>query len=279
MKEMKIVTAIVIYNKKISESISCKRIEEIKNDQIEILVIDNSEYDLGNREYCEQKNYNYISMNGNSGLSKAYNAAIEKSKNKDIIVLLDDDTEITEEYFNELIIQGNLKEDVDIFVPIIYGQDGVIYSPNEYGFLRNHFIKSGNQEIRQELFNAIASCMAIRMRVFNDYQFNEELFVDQVDQNFCYDQRKLGRKFDKLNVKIVQNFYQRGENLSPEAGWKRLKLRITDIMRQTELIGGKKIKFWGFIKCCGLGVQIGEKSRSLGVCIKAIALAIKLFFS
>lgn len=47
----------------------------------------------------------------------------------------------------------------------------------------------------------------------------------------------------KLNVEIKQNFYQRGLKLSAESGWKRLRLRIIDIMRQTRIIGGIKVDF------------------------------------
>ena len=240
-----------------------------------MLVVDNSTSDFGNKAYCSKKNIDYISMDGNKGLSKAYNAAVDACKEKDAIILFDDDTEVTEEYFEKLDDALTIYHDVDIFAPIIYGQDGVIYSPNEYNFMRSNFIKSPNQEVSQKKFNAIASCLAIRMRVFDNYRFNEKLFVDQVDQNFFYDQRKKNAKFQKIDVKILQNFYQRGKNLTPEAGWRRLKLRIIDIMRQTRLIGGRKIRFLGFAKCCGLGAQIGKKSHSLVIPVKAFALALE----
>lgn len=272
---LKVVAVIVVYNKKIEESITCKSILNSDNESIEILIVDNSTSNLGNREYCMKNGIDYISMEGNKGLSKAYNVAVEACRKKDVIILFDDDTEVTEEYFDKLDAELNIYPEVDIFAPIIYGQDGVIYSPNEYNFMRSNLIKLSNQEIPQEKFNAIASCLAIRMKVFEEYRFNEKLFVDQVDQNFFYDQRKKGTKFKKLDVKIHQNFYQRGETLTPEAGWRRLKLRIIDIMRQTRLIGGGKIRLLGFVKCCGLGVQIGKKSKSITIPFKAFALALE----
>jgi len=267
-----IVAVIVIYNKKVEDSITCKNILNNSDNSLGMLVVDNSTSDFGNKAYCSKKNIDYISMDGNKGLSKAYNAAVDACKEKDAIILFDDDTEVTEEYFEKLDDALTIYHDVDIFAPIIYGQDGVIYSPNEYNFMRS---KSPNQEVSQKKFNAIASCLAIRMRVFDNYRFNEKLFVDQVDQNFFYDQRKKNAKFQKIDVKILQNFYQRGKNLTPEAGWRRLKLRIIDIMRQTRLIGGRKIRFLGFAKCCGLGAQIGKKSHSLVIPVKAFALALE----
>lgn len=270
-----VVAVVVVYNKKVEDSITCKNILNNCDNSLGMLIVDNSTADFGNKEYCANKGIEYISMDGNKGLSKAYNAAVNACMGKDAIVLFDDDTEVTEEYFDKLDDALNTYPDVDVFAPIIYGQDGIIYSPNEYNFMRSNFIKSPTQNVSQEKFNAIASCLAIRMRVFNDYRFNEKLFVDQVDQNFFYDQRKRNVKFKKIDVEILQNFYQRSENLTPEAGWRRLKLRILDIMRQTRLIGGAKIRFLGFVKCCGLGVQIGRKSNSLIIPFKAAAVALK----
>ncbi|WP_347046798.1 glycosyltransferase family 2 protein [Blautia obeum] len=68
-----------------------------------MLVVDNSTSDFGNKAYCSKKNIDYISMDGNKGLSKAYNAAVDACKEKDAIILFDDDTEVTEEYFEKLL--------------------------------------------------------------------------------------------------------------------------------------------------------------------------------
>ena len=187
-------------------------------------------------------------MNGNKGLSKAYNAAIDTIE-ADIVILFDDDTNVTAEYFrtlNDAVIEN---PNIDIFAPIVYGQDGMIYSPNEFNFLKNHFISSPDQAIDPNKFNAIASCLAIRMKVLKNYRFNELLFVDQVDQYFFYEQRKLHRTFMKLDTIISQNFYQRGTKLTAENGWRRMKLRIKDIMRHAKLMGGIRYKVLGFIKC------------------------------
>lgn len=272
----KITAVVVIYNKTIANSLTCQKLREIDR-YMDILVIDNSELENNNQEYCCQNEIRYLSMHGNQGLSKAYNVAIDHCKESDAIVLLDDDTEVTAKYFDKLYEALEVQQDVDIFAPIIRGQDGVIYSPNEFHFLRNHFISSAEQEVPQESFNAIASCLCIRMRVFEDYRFNEYLFVDQVDQFFFCEQRKLGKKFGKIDTEIFQNFYQRGAELTPEAGWKRLQLRIVDIYRHAKLMGERKYHFLALVKCCGLGLQIARKSKSVGVAIKASLLSLKVF--
>lgn len=277
MKKEMIIASIVVYNKKIEESITYKRIKDTSRSNIKILVVDNSETDFGNEEYCKKNMIDYISMNGNKGLSKAYNVVIKycKQQNVDVIILFDDDTEITDEYFDKLDKALFEEMNIDIFAPIIYGQDGVIYSPNEFNFVKNHFISSPEQDVSQEKFNAIASCLAIRMRVFDDYSFNELLFLDQVDQFFFCEQRKRGRIFGKLDVEIQQNFYQRESKLTSKDAWKRLQLRIVDIIRHARLMGDKKYLVLAYIKCCGLGIQIGMKTKSPIIFMKSIVLAIK----
>lgn len=245
---------------------------------MDILVIDNSEVKNDNQKYCGENGMRYLSMGGNKGLSKAYNAAIDHCGESDAVVLLDDDTDVTADYFDKLYDALETQPEIDIFAPIVRGQDGIIYSPNAFRFLRNRFISSAGEKVPQDAFNAIASCLCIRMRVFENYRFNEELFVDQVDQFFFCEQRKIGRKFGQLDTEILQNFYQRGAELTPEAGWKRLKLRIADIYRHAKLMGEGKYHFEALIKCCGLGVQIGKKSKSAGVIMKATVLSLKLFF-
>ncbi|WP_300565668.1 glycosyltransferase [uncultured Acetatifactor sp.] len=274
---MKITVVIVVCNKDFSQSSVCENIRP-KGD-IDVVVVDNSTLVNHNREYCEKNQIGYYSMNGNKGLSKAYNAAIDMFAETDVIVLLDDDTDVTSDYFDNLKKELENRQDVDIFVPIIKGQDGVIYSPNNYNFLKNKLVKSPMIEVKQKSFNAISSCMAIRMRVFDNYRYNEKLFVDEIDHCFCREQRELGRKFGILNVEINQNFHQRGEGISASSAWNRVKIRIVDIFRHARLMGGGKYIFWAFIKCNSLGVQIGKKSKSLKVMIKSALLSTKLIFA
>lgn len=281
MSNLKYAAIIVVYNKTIQGSITCESIKKLSDADINIVIVDNSEKEYGNAAVCKRLGYQYISMGGNKGLSKAYNAAIDEI-DSDVVILFDDDTHVSEEYFEALNEAVNNYPEIDIFAPIVYGQDGVIYSPNEFNFLRNHFISAPEQEVTQNSFNSIASCLAIRRKVFNEYRFNETLFVDQIDQYFFCEQRKMGRKFMKLDVKITQNFYQRGTNLDAKAAWNRVRLRLIDVMRHARLMGklegrgALKYKMLGFVKCCGLSAQIAKKSKSIGVLFKGSFLSLKL---
>ena len=233
-----IVAVIVLYNKYLPDSITYQSIRNLQ-DQVEILVIDNSDTkNSGSDIFCKRNKIRYISMNENKGLSKAYNCAIDNINGADVLILLDDDTEVTKPYFEQLFRALKRYPDIDIFAPVIRGQDGVSYSPNEFHFLKNKLLSDPNQTVSPNLFNAIAGCLAIRTRVFDYYRYNETLFVDQVDQFFFCEQRALGRSFMKLNVEIKQDFYQRGKTLSADAAWNRLCIRLVDVMRHARLLGG-----------------------------------------
>ena len=65
--------SIVVYNKECKDSLTCKQLENIKCDNIRIIVVDNSTINNDNRLYCKTRNWEYISMHGNKGLSCAYN--------------------------------------------------------------------------------------------------------------------------------------------------------------------------------------------------------------
>ena len=273
---MTICVVIVVFNKEISSSVTCSRL--LRNGKYNILVVDNSTKANKNQEYCEKQDISYLSMGGNKGLSKAYNAAIEYCHDADVIVFMDDDTEVPDVYFKKLNQAVNDNPDIDIFAPIIKGQDGVVYSPNNYCFLKNHLVSSPIKDVKSDRFNAISSCLAVRKTVFDNYRYNEKLFVDEVDHCFCREQRKRRKRFGIINVVINQNFHQRELNIQPDKAWAREKIRITDIFRHARIIGGGIYILLAFIKGCGLGVQIGKRSKSFKVMLKAIGLSFTLVF-
>ena len=125
-------------------------------------------------------------------------------------------------------------------------------------------------------FNAISSCMAIRREVFSDYRYNEELFMDQVDYNFCIDQRKRGKKFYILNVDITQNFYQFQDHLSVEQGWKRTSIRIQDIVRHGKILEKNRYDFLAIVKSLSVALSISIRCRSALIFFRSIPLIIRV---
>ena len=275
-----ILVLVVIYNKKLNTSVlSVLNSNCSENSKIDLLVVDNSDdssFKSENKSYCENNGAFYHDMHGNKGLSKAYNYAVSIIDSYDMLVIFDDDTPIPSDYFSTLLGDISQYQDVDIFAPVVYGQDGIIYSPNEFNFLRNKFISNPSDHIDETKFNAISSGLAIRKRVFNNnYRFNEALFVDQVDQYFFCEQRKLNRKFRKMQTIIHQQFYQRDSKIDKNNARKRLLLRIRDIFVHAKLMGGGKYYVLAFIKTFGLSLQISLKSKSIVTFFKTIQCIFK----
>lgn len=279
----KLYAVVLLYNTYIEDSITCKRIEETNCENLKIIIIDNSTKKLNNEEICKSKKYEYISMNGNKGLSIPYNKAIEFIKNteeadeNDYVIWLDDDTELTGEYFKTLNKAIEERPKVDIFAPIVYGQDGIIYSPNDARYIKNKLIKDESEINNIIKYNAINSCLCVKLKIYNDYRYDETLFLDQTDQNFFDDMRERHASFCTIKTIIHQNFSQRGKNLDPKKMLIRYEIRTKDIMRY----GRKKVSnsFKSLIKACGLALQMGIKCKYAKITIRCSLIAMKMFLT
>lgn len=277
---MEYYAVVVLYNKKIQESITVCSLLKLKTIiDIRIIVIDNSiyEYVQNNKNYFWDSQLQYHSMGGNVGLSKAYNYALSLLENKledNIVIWFDDDTAVTQEYFKCLTTKAyDLR--YDVFVPVIYGQNGIIYSPNEKGCLKGHYIKSPDQKISEYKFNAINSCLAVRLKVYQNYRYDEELFMDCVDTKLFDDFRKMKLKFCILPVEIVQNFFQRGRCKDVQKYWSRFEIRIKDTMYYAKL-NGFSGRICGVIRVVGWSLVYGIKLRSPIFCFRCLKQMVKM---
>jgi len=277
----KLFAVIVVYNKSINNSDTINNLLNFSLAELKLLVVDNSIIDYNNKELCKSKNINYISMSGNKGLSKAYNAALDYVQNfssdNDLIIWLDDDTHITEEYFITLKNYLIQKKNSEVFVPIIYGQNGKIYSPNNAGFLKNKLLKSPDDSLDYKKFNAINSCLAVKLTIYKKYRYSEKLFLDSVDQNFFEDLRQRNTNFTILPTTVSHNFSQREKKINTSQMANRLEIRVKDLMTYSQ----RCIKYTvlGVVKAFGWGVVFSWKSKSLLLLSICVKYSIKGFFN
>ena len=264
---------IVLYNEYIWDS---KTYRSLKTEDSNIILVDNStndRYKDANIEYTKAKNHKYMDMKGNKGLSKAYNTVIKEYLNKieGYVVWLDSDTEIPADYFTNLkaVVLG--KSGADIIVPIIKDKKGNIVSPNSKGILKNKPIKGYEENLVIRNFNAINSCTAVNIRLYEDYLYDERLFLDEVDHKFFDDFRD--RRYNVMNVEVIQNFSQRDEKANLNGAWIRFKLRIADIIVYYKL---RKLGILGLIKCILLSFQMVKTYKSPRF-LKGIGFAIKSY--
>ena len=187
----------VIYNKYFLESITFKCLNsnlEIKRSidegHICIYMYDNSTSYYDNKRVLSINGIRYYSQNENIGLSKAYNYVIDRISlnSQDYIVILDDDTEITQSYLNYLYWLSYEKTDFQrdlILLPIIKSnKDNSLFSPSRFDDLFRSEKVDNIEDLKGHKITGINSGMIISSNVFAKLKYNEKMFVDYIDHDF-----------------------------------------------------------------------------------------------
>lgn len=208
--KMTFAAAVVVYNMACSDSPTCQALEALADSDISVLIYDNSTTDYHNRAYCEKKGWAYLGGTGNVGISKAYNACIDyltSGHETDTLCLFDDDTHLTEDYFQALR-QAKESSGGHIFVPMIFAAGNLI-SPC--------ILKPGHRVIPFEKpedafaytgdeLSAINSCMAIDLCLFKDFRYDEHIFLDGVDHHFTRQMRQRGEGLHIIDYRCDHAF-------------------------------------------------------------------------
>lgn len=207
---MTFAAAVVVYNMACPDSPTCQALEALADKDISVLIYDNSTADYGNRAYCENKGWTYLGGTGNMGISKAYNACIDyltDGHETDLLCLFDDDTHLTDDYFDALR-QAKETSDGHIFVPAIFAA-GKLISPC--------ILKPGHRVIpfadpaeaaayKGSEMSAINSCMAIDLCVFKDFRYDENIFLDGVDHHFTRQMKEQGETLHIIDYRCDHAF-------------------------------------------------------------------------
>lgn len=199
---------VVIYNKTINESKACQCLSCLKN--VNLIIVDNSTKTNDNEKTVLSRGWRYLNMGGNKGLAKAYNRAIESIENEHgLICIFDDDTDIGLDYFDKLAQISQQEPDTDIFLPLVYDEVGLL-SPSVIEGLAVRRV-SDAKDIPIDMINGINSGMAIRMRVFNNYRYDEGYFLDYIDHAFLRDMKRRNHRMTILKTSLKQNFFANSE--------------------------------------------------------------------
>lgn len=271
---------IVVYNSDISKSIAYNNIVGCDISACHIIVVDNSINGIDNMPYCSKHtNTVLLQMKKNIGLTKGMNKGLDyvASLNPnplDLVVMLNDDTAINKDFFDLLLERVSIGT-ADIYAPIMQGQNGVFYSPCTQGFFKNHYIRTVNDVPPQNKFLAIMSGTAATWEIMQDYRFDENIFMDLLDNDFCDHQRALGRKFEKLDIVIQQNLALKNKGLTYEKIQSRYKIWIPDFLTYCRKKDGRIIGFLPAV--AARGVMLSFQCRnplfwfwSMGYAIKQL---------
>lgn len=226
---------VVIYNKKCIDSKTLNVLLKYK-EKIKIIIYDNSTEDFENEEFCLKEKLLYYTKKNNIGLSKAYNYVINKIKynDGDYIIILDDDTELTDEYFNEVFEKVNNATD-EILLPIVKSNERVI-SPSLVQFGCRVVQAKDLDCIDINRITAINSGMVIKMNIFSNITYCEKLFLDYVDHYFMKEIREKGYKIKIMDSCIRQNF-SRNEKQNIQSVKFRFNIYKKDFKKYCDMCG------------------------------------------
>lgn len=219
---------VVLYNKSCEDSNSIRAVRKFAP-EISLIIFDNSERDYGNEFFCKNHHYIYYTKNKNLGISKAYNTVIDSMEfnDNDYLIMLDDDTHLTKDYFSEL---KNLvtENNSDVFLPIVYARDKII-SPYNYHMKCRTKMVTKIDDLDLSKVSGINSGMVIKTSVFKKIRYNEQLFLDYVDYDFMKRIHSINGKITIMSSSIEQEFqYFEYDSRNLEGALKRFKIDMHD---------------------------------------------------
>lgn len=197
---------LVIYNKLMSNDY----IQNYLETSTVLIVCDNSDDDsirYENMKNCKSFDVLYIDMEGNKGLSKAYNKAVSTVSfyENDWFIILDQDTENAKGICSKYMEFIKDKCEAAIICPVIKDSKGIL-SPSKIDGVHYKHLSTLDQE-NTDFYSFINSGMCIKGQVFKLIGYDENLFLDMVDHDFVRTVRKLGFKIYLCrDLELYQNF-------------------------------------------------------------------------
>lgn len=258
MKNIKVLIVIVLYKTKIE---NCIAYNSIKNEikyfpNMELLLYNNSienKIESNNGEYI----YNAVS---NNMLFGAYNYTYYFAKENDFdwLVLLDQDSNISLDYLNEVNKFVNNKMALEIAVPILKANNKIL-SPFKYNINKGHFLQNFNLTKLEdnECLTAFNSGVVVKVTLITEFNgFSPDYPLDYLD--FWYFKRifELSKRVYILNCQIEHSLSL--EKLSTEMTISR----YLDFMRAEKL----------FIKSFDTKVKINYRVRLLMRALKQFVI-------
>ncbi len=157
-----------------------------------VYILDNTEEKSNENLYIGMENVSYFWDGENKGLSVRLNEACKKAiaDNFDYLLTMDQDSSFLEEnidrYFKD-ILNFKGKEKVAVY--------GLEYSENDINDTTENYI---------EVDHLITSASVINLQLYTEIGgFDENLFIDGVDIDYCYSALSKGFK----NIKFARNFF------------------------------------------------------------------------
>lgn len=196
----KIYIVIVLYKQNWCDIPSRTCIETlVLEHEIEVLVYDNSPKKQED-PFFDAQTVTYIHNNANPGLAVAYNQALALAASCDWLILLDQDTQVSLDFF-EKVVQVHPDEQVVSLVPLIYSGEQQI-SP----VFSNRYVSKNSQYPKQGIHSqlmAINSASVLKVRFLKEIGgFNQAFPLDFLDHWLYWEINNEGKKVQILPIAL-----------------------------------------------------------------------------
>ncbi len=195
---MKLAKVIVLYN------------EKIEKEAVDLYYFDNSD-DVDIIAYNNNFKSN-VPMNGNVGLSKAYNQAILKFQDSyDYLMILDDDSKLDDTF--DLQLYEYLSQNFDFLLPeiISHRTQNISYPKYMDDNPCIYYFEKLFRITKPKKIKTINSGLIINLNN-NPELFDETLFIYSVDFEYC---RRVvsSSNYKIIPLKLYQNFSREGDDM------------------------------------------------------------------
>ena len=241
---------VIVYNEKIKDSSTYKSIISTKENLTNstLIIWDNSKNNqkINNNELCFFKCVQYIHTPNNLSLSKIYNKVIQSNEEYDYMIILDQDSSFSKNYFKQ--IQNSIKNNstINLFLPIVKS-DTTIVSPGDYKIFKGSYWKKEKYgKIKSKNILAINSGMVINFnylkKEFKGY--DERLRFYGVDTFFMFEYAKSNKYFYVLDY----TFNHESALLNNKENIDKKIFRLTDLFYSWKITNEYKKYNLFFIK-------------------------------
>ena len=176
---MRIMTGIVTYNPDIPRLI--KNLDAIKDQVYQVIIVDNNSSNIKEIKKNIKENIIIIENDNNYGIAKALNQIMEyaKENNIDWVLTLDQDS-VCPQYFVKALSE-KIQDNIAIVCPIVYDIN------------KRNITKESEERKNNYIEKCITSGSLTSVKAWENVgKFDEKMFIDGVDFEFCYRLRKYG---------------------------------------------------------------------------------------